>query len=61
MGLTPDEVVRLGLEAEELFKAISAALKKDADGKVRITRAETKRIVLGLTTLAAAFTREYLD
>lgn len=61
MPLTPDEAVKLAFEAEEVFQIIRKALKKDEDGKVRVSRAETKKIVLGLTRLAADFAREYLD
>ncbi|NBR66137.1 MAG: hypothetical protein EBT79_02455 [Actinobacteria bacterium] len=61
MALTTDEALKLALEAEELFKVIKTALKKDKDGKVHLTPAETKQIILGLTKLAASITREYLD
>lgn len=61
MPLTPDEAVKLAFEAEEVFQTIRIALKKDEDGKVRVYSAETKKIVLGLTKLAADFAREYLD
>ena len=60
MPLTPDEVLKLALEAEEVFQTIREALKKDEDGKVRVSRAETKKIVVGLTKLSAEFAREYL-
>jgi hypothetical protein len=61
MPLSPDEALKLALEAEEVFQTIRGALKKDEDGKVRVSRAETKKIILGLTKLAADFAREYLD
>lgn len=61
MALTTEEAIKLGLEAEALFQTIKAALKKDQDGKVRVSPSETKAIVLGLTKLAANFTREYMD
>ena len=61
MPLTPDEAIKLAFEAEEVFQTIRNALKKEEDGKVRVSRTETKKIVLGLTKLAADFAREYLD
>lgn len=61
MALTTEEAVKLALESKELFQVIEKALKKDQDGKVRLSPAETKQIVLGLTKLAADFTREYMD
>lgn len=61
MALTPDEAAKLAVDAKDLFDVIEKALRKDKDGKVRVTPAETRRIVVGLTKLAADFAREYLD
>jgi hypothetical protein len=61
MALTPDEAVKLAVDAKDLFDVIEKALRKDKDGNVRITPAETRRIVVGLTKLAADFAREYMD
>jgi len=61
MALTPDEAVKLSFDAKNLFDVIEKALRKDNDGKVRVTPAETRRIVVGLTKLAADFARAYLD
>lgn len=61
MPLTTEEAIELALESKELFQVIEKALRKDKDGKVRLSPAETRQIILGLTKLAADFAREYLD
>jgi hypothetical protein len=61
MALSTNEAIKLALEAEELFKVIQAALKKDKDGKVRLNPVEAQRIILGLALLSGSFAREYAD
>jgi hypothetical protein len=61
MALTAEEALKLALEAEDLFQVIRTALRKDHDGKVNLTPAETRRIIVGLTRLASDVAREYMD
>jgi len=61
MALSTDEALKLALEAEELFKVIKVALKKDKDGKVRIDPVEARKIIVGLALLSGEFAREYAD
>jgi hypothetical protein len=44
MSLTAQEIIELAPDAVELVKLISAALKKEEDGKVRVTREEARAI-----------------
>lgn len=61
MALTPDELLAIAPDAERLTKLLSEALKKDPDGKVRITPEEGKEIKRLLTRLALSLAKEALD
>ncbi len=61
MALTPDELIALAPEIEELVKYLNGALKKDADGKVRVTKEERKQIGKLILGLSAKFAKEALD
>lgn len=60
-GLSPDELVVLAPDAVALIKEITAALKKDADGKVRVTREEGKRIRVLIFKLAVNVAQQAID
>jgi hypothetical protein len=60
-GLTPDELVLLAPDAVELVKEITDALRKDADGKVRVTKAEAKAIRVLVFKLAVKVAQEAID
>jgi hypothetical protein len=61
MALTPDELIDIAPEAIALVQAISAALKKDADGKVRVTKEEAREIRTKVLKLAVEVTQHALD
>ena len=61
MALTPDELIDIAPEAIALVQAISAALKKDADGKVRVTKDEAREIRTKVLKLAVEVTQHALD
>jgi hypothetical protein len=61
MSLTPDELIVLAPDAIGLVQEISAALKKDADGKVVVTREEARRIRAAVLELAAKIAKEAID
>lgn len=60
-GLTPDELVVLAPDAVALVKEIAAALKKDEDGKVRVTKEEAKKIRTLVFKLAVHVAQEAID
>jgi len=61
MPFDPSEIVTLSTEAVELYDELAVALRKDDDGRVRVTRAELRRI--GKAALGFAFhaLRDWLD
>lgn len=61
MALTPDELIDIAPEAIALVQAISAALKKDADGKVRVTKDEAREIRTKVLKLAVEVTQHAID
>jgi len=61
MPLAPDEAVVLAEEVAELVKFLNGALRKDADGKVRLNPTETKELLRRLGQLTAHVTRDLLD
>jgi len=60
-GLTPDELVLLAPDAVDLVKEITAALRKDEDGKVRVTKAEAKAIRTLVFKLAVSVAQQAID
>jgi malonyl CoA-acyl carrier protein transacylase len=56
-----EELIALAPEAGELLAVLSKALKKDADGKVRVTKAEAKEIKKLVTTFALHLAKEAID
>lgn len=60
-GLTPEELVSLAPDAVALVKEIAAALKKDEDGKVRVTKEEGRRIRTLVFKLAVHVAQEAID
>ncbi len=61
MALSPDELIDIAPEAIALVQAISAALKKDADGKVRVTKEEAREIRTKVLKLAVEVTQHAID
>lgn len=61
MALSPDELIDIAPEAIALVQAISAALKKDADGKVRVTKDEAREIRTKVLKLAVEVTQHVID
>ena len=61
MSLTAQEIIELAPEAVELVKLISAALKKEEDGKVRVTREEARAIRTQVFKLAVHVAQQALD
>jgi hypothetical protein len=61
MALSPDELIDIAPEAIDLVKAISEALKKDADGKVRVTREEARVIRAKVFKLAVEVAQHAID
>jgi len=61
MALTPNELLAIAPDAERLVKLLSEALKKDPDGKVRVTPEEGKEIKQLLTRMALHLAKEALD
>jgi hypothetical protein len=61
MPLTPDETVALADEVYDLGQEIAQALKRDDDGRVRLTRAERRRIAVAAARLVVVLLRDLLD
>jgi len=61
MALTPDELIDLGPDAIALVQTISASLRKDADGKVRVTKEEARQIRILVFKLAVKVAQEAID
>ena len=61
MPLTPNELVELAPDAVNLVQAITAALRKDEDGKVRVTREEARQIRSLIFKLAVHAAQEAID
>lgn len=61
MPFTPAEVSEIVHSLAELSSWLHGALRKDADGKVRIDKAESRQLLKRLTLLAALVARDALD
>lgn len=61
MSLNADELITLLPEAQELVKVLSEALKKDPDGKVRVTKEEGKQIKAIISRLALQLAKDIID
>lgn len=61
MALTPDELVSLVPDFEKLAKALTEALKKDAEGKVNITKEEGKKLAKIIAGLSVKLAKEAID
>jgi hypothetical protein len=61
MPLNPEELITLLPEAHELVKVLTAALKKDPDGKIRITKEEGKQVKLIVSKLALQLAKDIVD
>jgi hypothetical protein len=61
MSLKAEELITLLPEAQELVKVLSEALKKDPDGKVRITKEEGKQIKAIVSKLALQLAKDIVD
>ena len=61
MALTPDELVALVPEFEKLAQTLTEALKKDAEGKVNITKEEGKKLAKVIAALSVKLAKEAID
>ena len=61
MSLTPDELVELAPDAVALVQSITAALRKDPDGKVRVSKEEARQIRTLVFKLAVHVAQEAID
>lgn len=61
MAFTPEELVELAPDAVALVQSITAALRKDADGKVRVSREEARAIRALVFKLAVHVAQEAID
>jgi hypothetical protein len=61
MPLQSTELLTLVPEVELLIKTLSESLRKDPDGKVRITKVEAKKICKLAAKIALHFTKDALD
>jgi hypothetical protein len=61
MPVTPDEAAEMARQVAELATFLTAALRRDAAGRVRIDRAEGKELLRRLTALGALVARDVLD
>ena len=61
MSLSPDELIELAPDAVALVQSITAALRKDEDGKVRVTREEARQIRTLVFKLAVHVAQEAID
>ena len=61
MSLSPDELIELAPDAVALVQSITAALRKDEDGKVHVTRDEARQIRTLVFKLAVHLAQEAID
>jgi len=61
MALTPDELILLAPELEKLAKLIGDSLKKDENGKVKITKEEGRAIAKAVAALSVKLAKEAID
>lgn len=61
MALTPQELIEVVPDAIALAEVLNASLKKDADGTVRISKSEAKKIRELAAKLAIRLAAEALD
>ena len=61
MSLSPDELIELAPDAVALVQSITAALRKDEDGKVHVTREEARQIRTLVFKLAVHLAQEAID
>ena len=61
MSLDPKELVELAPDAVALVKSITDALRKDDDGKVRVSREEARAIRTLVFKLAVHVAQEAID
>ena len=61
MSLNAEELITLLPEAQELVKVLTEALKKDPDGKARITKEEGKQIKAIVSKLALQLAKDIVD
>lgn len=59
--ISPEELVILAPEAAAFTATLNAALRKDEDGKVRVSKAEAKAIAEQALALAGHILRDVLD
>lgn len=61
MPITPDEMLALGLEAEQVAEFILAAIVKDEHGKKHLDKAKVGALLQKLGALASHVARDMID
>jgi hypothetical protein len=61
MPVTSDEIIILVPKVEQLVKLLTDSLRRDIDGKVRITKGEAKKICKLAAEIALHFAKDALD
>ena len=61
MPITPDEMIALGLEAEQVAEFIIASIVKDEHGKKHLDKTKVSALLQKLGTLAAHVARDLVD
>jgi hypothetical protein len=61
MALKPEELLAIAPDAAKLVELLNKALKKDEDGKVRITPEEGKAIKALITKMALQLAKDAID
>lgn len=61
MSLKPEELVEMGPDLQKLASAITEALRKDADGKTRVTKEEAAEIKKLVIKLGIRLAKEAID
>jgi hypothetical protein len=61
MSITPGELIILAPKVEQLVKLLTDSLRRDGDGKVRITKVEAKKICKLAAEIALHFAKDALD
>lgn len=59
--IDPTEAAQIAIESGALISVLSQALRKDDDGVVRFSQAESREIVRRLLSVARAITLALLD
>jgi hypothetical protein len=61
MPIDAAEAIALAVEAEQLVQFLAKALKPDADGRKRLSKAETRELLIRLGSLSMHVARDMAD